>query len=74
VLNTAHAEESVPTKLDISPNLVERARRIGKHKTKEEAVTAALNEYIRSRKQMRIFELAGKIDFDPDFDYKKARQ
>jgi hypothetical protein len=63
-----------PTKLDISPNLVERARRIGKHKTREEAVTAALNEYIRSRKQMRIFELAGKIDFDPDFDYKKARQ
>ena len=62
------------TNLDISPSLIEQARRIGKHKSKKAAVTAALQEYIRSRKQMRIFELAGKIDFDPGFDYKKARQ
>jgi hypothetical protein len=67
-------EECVATNLDINPNLIERARRIGKHKSKKEAVTAALNEYIRARRQMRIFELAGKIDFDPDFDYKKARE
>lgn len=62
------------TNLDINPKLIEQARRIGKHKSKKEAVTEALNEYIRSRRQMRIFELAGKIDFDPDYDYKKARQ
>ena len=62
------------TNLDINPNLIEQARRIGRHKSKKEAVTEALNEYIRSRRQMRIFELAGKIDFDPDYDYKKARR
>ena len=62
------------TNLDINPGLIEQARRIGKHKSKKDAVTAALNEYIRSRKQMRIFELAGKIDFDPNFDYKAARE
>ena len=62
------------TNLDISPKLIEQARRIGRHKSKKEAVTEALNEYIRSRRQMRIFELAGKIDFDPDYDYKKARR
>ena len=62
------------TNLDINPKLIEQARRIGKHRSKKEAVTQALHEYIRSRKQMRIFELAGKIDFDPDYDYKKARQ
>ena len=64
----------MPIHLDVSSSLIERARRLGKHKTKKEAVTAALNEYIRSRKQMRIFELAGKIDFDPDFDHARARQ
>ena len=62
------------TNLDINPKLIEQARRIGKHKSKKEAVTEALNEYIRSRRQMRIFELAGKIDFDPEYDYKKARR
>ena len=62
------------TNLDINPKLIEQARRIGRHKSKKEAVTEALNEYIRSRRQMRIFELAGKIDFDPDYDYKKARR
>jgi hypothetical protein len=67
-------EICVATNLDISSTLIEQARRVGKHKTKKEAVMAALNEYIRSKKQMRIFELRGKIDFDPEFDYRKARE
>jgi hypothetical protein len=66
-------EECVATNLDINPKLIEEARRIGKHKSKKDAVTEALKEYVRSKKQMRIFELAGKIDFDPTYDYKKER-
>ena len=61
------------TNLDINPKLIEEARRIGKHKSKKDAVTEALKEYVRSKRQMRIFELAGKIDFDPTYDYKKER-
>lgn len=61
------------TNLDINPKLIEEARRIGKHNSKKDAVTEALKEYIRSRRQMRIFELAGKIDFDPGYDHKKER-
>jgi Bacterial antitoxin of type II TA system, VapB len=62
------------TNLALDDNLIEEARRIGDHKTKKEAVTAALDEYIRRRKQLKILDLFGTIDFDPDYDYKKMRQ
>lgn len=64
----------MPTNLGLDDNLVEEARRTGGHKTKKEAVTAALSEYIRRRKQVRIIEDFGTFDFDPKYDYKKARQ
>jgi hypothetical protein len=64
----------MPTNLALDDNLIEEARRIGEHKTKKEAVTAALDEYIRRRKQLQILDLFGTIDFDPDYDYKKMRQ
>jgi Arc/MetJ family transcription regulator len=64
----------MPTNLAIDDSLIDEARRIGHHKTKKEAVTAALDEYIRRRKQLAILELAGTIDYDPNYDYKKIRQ
>jgi hypothetical protein len=64
----------VATNLAIDDGLIEEARRIGKHKTKKEAVTAALDEYIRWRKQLQILNHFGTIDFDPEYDYKKMRQ
>jgi hypothetical protein len=36
-------------------------------------VNAALEEYIRRRKQLEVIKLFGTIDFDPDYDYKKNR-
>jgi len=62
------------TNLALDDGLIEEARRIGHHKTKREAVTAALDEYIRWRKQIEILKLAGTIDYDPAYDYKKMRQ
>ena len=53
---------------------MEKARQAGGHKTKKEAVTAALEEYIRHRQQLRVLELFGTIDYDPDYDYKSARR
>jgi Arc/MetJ family transcription regulator len=61
------------TNLALDDNLIEEARKMGGHKTKKEAVTAALDEYIKRRKQIEIFELAGKIDYDPAYDSKTAR-
>jgi hypothetical protein len=54
--------------------LIEQARRAGKHRTKEEAVTAALHEYIKHRKQLRILDAFGSFDFDPAYDYKAERR
>ncbi|MBI4874415.1 MAG: type II toxin-antitoxin system VapB family antitoxin [Acidobacteria bacterium] len=59
--------------MDIDDRLIERARRIGKHKTKKEAVTAALEECVRRRRQLAILDLAGTIEYADDYDYKAAR-
>ena len=64
----------MPTNLALDDKLIDEARRIGRHATKKEAVTAALDEYIRKRKQLEILEHFGSVDFDPTYSYKKARQ
>lgn len=64
----------MPTNLDLDDRMIAEARRIGHHLTKKAAVTAALLEYINRRKQMEILNLSGMIDYDPAYDYKKARQ
>lgn len=64
----------MPTNLALDDKLIDEARRIGGHATKKEAVTAALDEYIRRRKQMEILEHLGTVDFDSRYDYKKLRQ
>ena len=47
------------TNLALDDQLIEDARRAGSHKSKKEAVTAALEEYVRKRQQMRILEAFG---------------
>jgi len=62
------------TNLALDDKLINEARRIGGHATKKEAVTAALDEYIRRRKQLEILKHFGTIDFDPDYDPIELRQ
>jgi Arc/MetJ family transcription regulator len=62
------------TNLALDDKLIEEARRAGKHKTKKEAVSAALEEYVRRRKQLEILEAFGKFEFDPTYDYKAERR
>ena len=64
----------MPTNLAIDDRLIEEARRTGRHKTKKEAVTAALEEYIKHRKRLGILDLMGTIDYDPKYDYKAERR
>ncbi len=63
----------MPTNLALDDKLIEEARRIGRHKTKKEAVTAALEEYVKYRKRLRILKRFGTIDYDPKYDYKAER-
>jgi Arc/MetJ family transcription regulator len=64
----------MPTNLALDDALIEEARRAGGHKTKKEAVNAALDEYVRRRKQMAVLHAFGTISFDPDYNYKAERQ
>jgi Arc/MetJ family transcription regulator len=64
----------MPTNLALDDKLIEEARRAGGHKTKREAVNAALDEYVKLRKQRRILEAFGTFDFDPTYDYKAERR
>ncbi len=61
------------TNLAIDDELLIEAQSIGGHKTKKATVTEALNEYIQRRKQLGIISLFGKVDYDPDYDYKATR-
>ncbi len=63
----------MPTNLAIDDELLERAKRLGGHRTKRETVNEALAEYIARHKRLAALESLGTIDFDEAFDYKKAR-
>jgi len=54
--------------LALDDKLIERARRIGGHKTKKEAVTAALAEYVRYRRQLKVIKHFGTVDFDSEYN------
>jgi Arc/MetJ family transcription regulator len=68
--NTSH----MATNLAIDDKLIEEARKTGRHRTKKEAVTTALQEYIQRHKQQRILDAFGTVDFDPTYDYKAERR
>jgi len=63
----------MPTNLAIDDRLIEQARKLGRHRTKKDAVTAALDEYIQRRKQQHILPLFGTIDYQANYEYKKER-
>jgi Arc/MetJ family transcription regulator len=61
------------TNLALDDALITEAQRVGHHRTKREAVTQALKEYIRHRKQTEILSLIGRIEFTEGYDYKALR-
>lgn len=61
------------TNLALDDALIEEARHVGGHRTKKEAVTAALEEYVKHRRRQGVVEIFGTIEFDPGYDYKAER-
>lgn len=61
------------TNLQLDDRLIAEAASLGNHRTKKEAVTRALTDYVRNLRQERILDLFGKVDFDPGYDYKRQR-
>ena len=61
------------TNLQLDDRLIAEAARLGKHRTKKEAVTQALTEYVRNLRQEGILDLFGSVGFEPSYDYKQQR-
>ena len=61
------------TNLAIDPELIELALRVSGERTKKAAVTRALEEFIARRKQKRLVELMGRLEWDQSFDHKRER-
>ncbi len=64
----------MPTNLDLDDKLIEEVRQLGSFKTKKEAVSEALREFVQHRRQLKILDLIGKVDYFPSYDYKKNRK
>ena len=62
------------TNLALNDDLVIEAQKIGKFRSKKDAVNTALAEFIQRHKQLEILDLFGKIDVDPAYDYKVGRK
>jgi hypothetical protein len=63
----------MPTNLAIDPELLQEALEVSGLRTKKDTVNLALKELINRRKQLEIIDLFGKMEPDPDYDYKKGR-
>jgi hypothetical protein len=61
------------TNLSLDPDLLDRAMKVSGERTKKAAVTRALEEFIARRRQKRLVDLMGKLDWDSSFDYKAER-
>jgi Arc/MetJ family transcription regulator len=61
------------TNLSIDPDLIEEALALSGEKTKKAAVTRALEDFIARRKQKRLLQLIGTLEWDSSFDYKAER-
>ena len=61
------------TNLAIDDNLLREALEISRLKTKKDTVNLALKEFVDRRKKLEIINIFGKMDPDPDYDYKRGR-
>ena len=62
------------TNVDLDDELLNKAFRYSKAKTKKSLLQEALQELIASRERLDLRDLKGKITFQKDYDYKKLRR
>ena len=61
------------TTIQIDDHLIQKAVKLGGHKSKKAAVSQALIEYIQRLEQEKVITLFGTVDYDQDYDYKQQR-
>ena len=62
------------TNLAIDDQLLREAKILTGLKTKKETVNQALREMISRKKQIKVIDLFGQIEFNDDYDYKNFRK
>jgi hypothetical protein len=62
------------TNRSIDSKLIESALKVSGERTKKAAVTKSLQEFIARRRQRRLLDLMGKLEWDPSYDYKAERR
>jgi hypothetical protein len=60
--------------LSIDPDLIERVLELSGERTKKAAVTKALQEFIARRRQKRLLDLMGALEWDSSYDYTAERE
>ena len=59
--------------LSLDPDLIKQALEVSGERSKKAVVTKALQEFIARRRQKRLLELMGKLEWDAAYDYKAER-
>jgi Arc/MetJ family transcription regulator len=62
------------TNIVLDEELVDEAMRYANVRTKRELVDLALREFVAARRRRDVSELFGKVEIDPDYDYKARRR
>ena len=62
------------TNLALNDQLIESAKTLGQHRSKKEAVTVALEEYVQRLRQRAVLDAFGKIDYEKGFSHARQRK
>ena len=63
----------MPTNVSLDTKLVHAALKVSGERTKNAAVTKALEEFVARRRQKGLIELFGQLEWDSNFNYKGER-
>ena len=61
------------TNIVLDESLVKKAMKLSRTRTKKELVNQALKEFVENRKRLNLMDLAGKIEFAKNYNYKALR-
>ncbi len=62
------------TNVVLDDDLVHEAMKLTGKKTKKEVISYALQKVVALKKRRNLLDLAGKIQFQDDYDYKAMRK
>ena len=64
----------MPTNLAINDDLLNKALKVGGHKTKKATVNEALQEYVLRREKQKVLKAIGTVDYYENYKPKMYRR